>query len=571
MFVRLPSAALSLLFGMFAPFVLAQAPVITQQPQPRNVPRGDPVSFDVAVHPAAPNVRFQWRLNGNSLTDATNQSLSLSNAQAGDGGLYSVAAYNGFGSDNSLPAELRFNDIPFAPFSNFFSNSVSTSAANGLVQGTNQGATAEPNEPAHHGKPAQRSVWMTWVAQAPGLVTFQTTGSGFDTVLAAYLGTSLGQLATVRSDDDRAGFFASQISFRVQPNTAYRIAVDGFGGAQGRFTLGWNFEATTDHLPLFSLEPVDRTVAPGTDVDFFVAGISNYTYQWYFNGQPLLNQTASNLNVKFPGPAEVGTYFCRVTGGNRFRDTREARLQFNSNSSGPPDAKALATDKLFDSRFRADNFAGQGKDAPAKSVAHGFSGTQIFSTFGSSKELGEPNHCGVAGGASEWFVFQADTNGTLHLNTDGSSLDTVLAAYVGPGVDFLTLTNVACDNNNGLDGKDSRTSLAATTGTIYWIAVDGVNNPTNGRPARGSIVLNYRLVQPLRLSSTVYTNTGGGKLTLKVTGTPNLAATIQAATNLSTTNWVSLFTNTTASGIFNYTNSGAGAHSHRFFRAIHRL
>jgi len=98
-----------------------------------------------------------------------------------------------------------------------------------------------------------------------------------------------------------------------------------------------------------------------------------------------------------------------------------------------------------------------------------------------------------------------------------------------------------------------------------------VNNPSSGLPARGSIALNYRLVQPLRLSSTVHTNTAGGKLTFRVAGTPNLPATIQASTNLAAGNWISLFTNSTASGAFSYTNTGTGAHPNRFFRAINRF
>ena len=147
----------------------------------------------------------------------------------------------------------------------------------------------------------------------------------------------------------------------------------------------------------------------------------------------------------------------------------------------------------------------------------------------------------------------------------------MLAVYTGPGDDFATLVSVACDNNSGLDGKDSRVSFPASAGTVYWIAVDGVNNPTTGVPARGTVSLHYRLVMPLRLTATAYTNASGGKLTFKVTGTPNLVATIQASTSIAGTNWTSLVTNTSASGAFNYTNTGANALSNRYYRAMNQF
>src|SRR5258705_316553 len=83
-----------------------------------------------------------------------------------------------------------------------------------------------------------------------------------------------------------------------------------------------------------------------------------------------------------------------------------------------------------------------------------------------------PLHCGIAGGASEWFAWQCPTNGTAVINTDGSSFDTVLAVYIGPGDSYSTLSNVACDNNSGTNGRTSRVTFAATSGTIYFIAVD---------------------------------------------------------------------------------------------------
>jgi hypothetical protein len=371
----------------------------------------------------------------------------------------------------------------------------------------------------------------------------------------------------VSSDDDGAGFLTSRIKFRTQRQTAYHIVVDGFGGAEGIFVLGWQFEPTPELLPVFVAQPTDETVLPGSEVIFRVAGQSNYTWQWYFNGQPLPSQTDSTLVVKNAGPDTVGEYFCRAFLNNRFRDTRVARLQVNQNDLGGADPFARTSEKLFDSRQSANDDLRKA----AKTVAHGYSGTQIFTTIGATKEIGEPNHCGVAGGASEWFAYQAEANGTLYIDTDGSNFDTVLAVYTGPGDSFATLVSVGCDNNSGLDGKDSRVAISATTGTIYWIAVDGVNNPMTGQPAKGSVALHFHLVVPLRLSAMAYTNAAGGRMSFKVSGTPNLAATIEGATSVDAPMWTPLITNSTATGQFNYTNSGVGVMPYRFYRAVNKF
>jgi hypothetical protein len=543
--------------------------VIIDQPVTQVVPLGGNATFSVTVSATTVNPRFQWRLNGGNLPGKTSSFLSISNIQVADAGLYSVVVYNDFGATNSRGAELRINNVPFVPFSDSFSAAPFLTAPTGVVQSVNFDATAETGEPPHNGRPAKRSVWANWIAPSAveGIVKFRVAGT-FDTVLAVYTGGLTGGLTEVGSDDDSGDFLGSRVSFRTQRQMVYHIAIDGVGGAEGIFLLEWDFEPTQESLPIFGLEPFDQTVIAGADAMFRVTGGSNYTWQWFFNGQPLLSQTQPTLVVKDAGPNNVGEYFCRAFEGNRFRDTRKVRLQVNMNDLGGADPFSRTTEKFFDVRQSANDDAAKSN---AKTVAHGYSGSQIFSTIGSTKEIGEPNHCGIAGGASEWFAYQAEANGRLFIDTDGSNFDTVLAVYTGPGDSFATLVSVDCDNDSGLDGKDSRVDFAATSGTIYWIAVDGVNSPITGQPAKGSVSLHFHLVLPLTLSAMTYTNTAGGRMSFKVTGTPNLPATIQAAMNPDGGPWTSLITNSTATGQFNYTNSGLGLMPYRFYRAVNKF
>jgi hypothetical protein len=137
------------------------------------------------------------------------------------------------------------------------------------------------------------------------------------------------------------------------------------------------------------------------------------------------------------------------------------------------------------------------------SGSHGYTTTQIFSTQGATSDPGEPVHCGVGGGHSTWFVYQAETNGIMRVDTEGSNFDTVLAVYIGPGDSYATLTNVACDNNSGSNGLTSVVLFQATQGVTYYIAVDGVGN------AVGTVKLHINLGQPVSMAAQPASQTTG--------------------------------------------------------------
>ncbi|MEY2409545.1 MAG: hypothetical protein QOF48_2215 [Verrucomicrobiota bacterium] len=132
---------------------------------------------------------------------------------------------------------------------------------------------------------------------------------------------------------------------------------------------------------------------------------------------------------------------------------------------------------------------------PASGATRGYSGTQIFSTVGGDKDEGEPNHCGEPGGASSWFFYQAPRSGVLIVDTKGSSFDTVLAVYIGPGTDYVTLTNVACNNDSGPGVTWSRVVFNVTSNTMYYMAVDGVGGVS------GTVKLNYQLNDPILITN----------------------------------------------------------------------
>lgn len=80
-------------------------PGITTQPLSQSVTTGSNVTFMVAAG-GAPPLTYQWKKNGVEIAGATADTLSLSNVQLADAGIYAVTVSNPGGSAESAPATL---------------------------------------------------------------------------------------------------------------------------------------------------------------------------------------------------------------------------------------------------------------------------------------------------------------------------------------------------------------------------------------------------------------------------------------------------------------------------------
>jgi hypothetical protein len=80
-------------------------PTITAQPTNQAVNAGATATFTVAAT-GLPSPTYQWLKSGTSLSGATNTTLSITNAQAGDAGTYSVIVSNSAGAMSSSSAVL---------------------------------------------------------------------------------------------------------------------------------------------------------------------------------------------------------------------------------------------------------------------------------------------------------------------------------------------------------------------------------------------------------------------------------------------------------------------------------
>ncbi|HKO95919.1 MAG TPA: NF038122 family metalloprotease [Pyrinomonadaceae bacterium] len=140
---------------------------------------------------------------------------------------------------------------PPPPANDNFANAQVITGCTGTVAGSNLHSTKEAGEPTHVTGGGSRSVWYQWQAPSNGVATVTTEGSGYDTILAVYTGTSVNALGSaLASNDDipdvpgQPHEVTSSITFMASAGTIYRIVVDGFnnggsGGDMGPITLNW--------------------------------------------------------------------------------------------------------------------------------------------------------------------------------------------------------------------------------------------------------------------------------------------------------------------------------------------
>lgn len=132
-------------------------------------------------------------------------------------------------------------DIP--PNDNFANATDLNGASKITVVATNVVASKEPGEPNIAGGVGGHSVWWKWTAPANGVVTVNTKGSTFATLLEAFTGSALTNLSPVAGNN--SGGTDSQIKFPVSTGTTYHIAIDGKGGATGLAQLNLAFALDT--------------------------------------------------------------------------------------------------------------------------------------------------------------------------------------------------------------------------------------------------------------------------------------------------------------------------------------
>jgi hypothetical protein len=319
-----------------------------------------------------------------------------------------------------------------------------------------------------------------------------TIGSSFDTVLSAYTGGSLSSLSGVAIDDGKISFF-------VTVGTIYQVSVDSqYSAPAGKIVL--NLRSTPPMAPQIVRQPESQSVLDGNYVFFDVSAIGTtpLSYQWRKDESKIAGATNSYFGIFPAHPSDAAAYSVVVSNAADSVTSSNAVLMVS----------ATPTNDLFVNRLPV-----------------GLGGPVIGSNVGATREPGEPNHAGHTGGKSVWWGWTALEDGTVTLDTIGSSFDTLLAVYTGNSVSGLT--EVASDDDSG-GNFTSKLTFLALAGTSYWIAVDG------NRGVSGSIVFQLRQVPAPTVPNDLFANrrtinsltntvSGSNVDATKETGEPNHA------------------------------------------------
>ena len=367
-----------------------------------------------------------------------------------------------------------------------------------VIRGNNRMATVEAGEPTPMRRAGGHSLWASWLAPAHGLLSLDTRGSHFDTVLAVYQlapgpDPAFPRLQAVAAADDEAEENAveGRTVLAVSAGAQYEIAVDGYAEATGDVELALRFTRTDAALPLVRRWPADGTVREGETLILTVdiRAVGRQQLRWYRDGVVLPDQEEPTLVLHQVTAEDAGFYELGLSTDEAMYFSPAIEVQINSEGQ----SQVLARDKLEEAEATGlrPGDAGPrrvGLGSMGSGVMRGYNGSQVFSTLRATRDPAEPRHCGLPGGPTYWFCYQPPQAGRLQLDTAGSTFDTLLAVYTyePPLRGYAGLIPLGCNDNGGAAGT-SRLQLDVVPDRTYFIVVDGVNG------ARGRARLRYRL------------------------------------------------------------------------------
>jgi hypothetical protein len=448
-----------------------------------------------------------------------------------------------------------------APANDDFADAAALAVHPGIVTGSNAGATKEAEEPNHAGNPGGHSVWFSWTPAETGLVGIKTLGCfyGIDALVAVYTGPGLNSLTPVASNASpfAANCFneAPQAEFEAVAGTTYWIAVDGRDGAEGNFELEFTGPPANDDFANAALIPASlpqsafgtiRLASKQTDEPDH-AGNSGGHSVWFSwtptTSEPVQIYTCSSftntdtLLAVYTG-SELGA-LTEVASNDEAADPQMFPGCASANSEVVIDAVAGTTYRIavdgadgkvdrFNLFFRGrpanDDFAAAQTLTPDSFTLGSAEGTTRFAT----KQAGEPDHAGNAGGHSVWFSWTAPSSQPVRISTCGveREMDSLLAVYTGSAVSALTPVAANDDGPRPRCGTlDSEIDFNAVAGTTYRIAVDGKNGLEHKFSLRiegAAANDDFAQAQTLPSAPTVSVN-GSNALADKEPGEPNHA------------------------------------------------
>lgn len=232
---------------------------------------------------------------------------------------------------NLVPGQTGVGEITFTVGSNTTTRGASLNVATPLLNdnfadafpllgvsvstsGTNVGATFETGETDHNPQfndNGGSSVWFTWSPPVATNYTITTIDSQMDTVMSVYTGTGVTALTFIAGNDDvtPGSIFHSEAIFNAVVGTQYHIALDGFDGASGIFSLAVSPSSAPANDNLVSAQAISGSSG---------SSVSNSVKATAETGEPTHFGQTSTKSVWFNWTAPSDGEFTFHTDGSSF-------------------------------------------------------------------------------------------------------------------------------------------------------------------------------------------------------------------------------------------------------------
>jgi hypothetical protein len=455
-------------------------------------------------------------------------------------------AVDGF---NAAEGSIELNLNP--AWNNDLSQSIQLSGYSGSTSGSTRGATRQAGEPPHAGVNGTNSIWYVWTAPTNGPFTFDTLGSGFDTLLAVYTGAAFPLTAVAGNDNVGPSNTASRVTFEAVSGTTYRIAVDGFPGqlSAGIVKLSWHGPMP----PIILSQPTHTNQVAGGVARFIVAadGTGPLHYQWRHAGTNLIDDdghisgaNSAALTIGKILVTDAGPYSVVVTNA------------WGAVTSATVNLIVLDNPRVVYINHHTAPVGGVAT-VPLNMQAVGDERTFKFSLAFDPAALASPRVTNGANTANATVVVNESMLGSGRL---GVTL-TLPPGQTLPASSTLEIAQVKFDVNGSV-----------AHGTESVVGFDNQPIPRSVLSTNDAPLVALFAAGSVTLENQISTASGqflpDGSFQLSLTGAPNQRYVIEATTNLTAQTWEPLATNQTSlSGLLQFLDSNATNTPHRFFRA----
>ncbi len=312
------------------------------------------------------------------------------------------------------------------------------------VAGSTVGATDDGNASCAGTSGDNASVWYSYTpsgASGTVSVTVDTCSANYDTAISVWSGACPG-VTQVACDDDACGNLHSRITATLNRGQTYLIRVSGYNANTGTFT-------------------VTATGGGGTGCQAGSGSCCNGTACTVTTDASCSGNWTAGAGCS-PNPCDVSGACCSA--GNCASVTQSVcQGTFTAGGVCSPNPCAPLNDGcnnregvgLGTTPFDTTNAT---TDGPANALCDGSGTNQI--------------------GQDIWFNFPCTFDGTVDIDTCGSSFDTRIAVYSGTGCTDFDTRILACNDDTTCptgNGLQSRVTIPVTSGEHYTIRVGGYN------------------------------------------------------------------------------------------------